>query len=46
MNQYSNSKLLNVLFTVGLNNFFKQNNINNIKTASLHPGAVESNFGN
>ena len=46
MKQYSNSKLLNVLFTVGLNNFLQENKIHNIKTASLHPGAVESNFGN
>ena len=37
---YGNSKMLNVLFTVGLNNLLKEKNIQNVKTASLHPGAV------
>ena len=37
---------MNVLFSVGLNNMFKQKNIDNIKTASLHPGTVYYNFGN
>ena len=46
LDAYANSKMFNVLFTVGLNNLFKIKNIENIKTASLHPGIVATNFGN
>ena len=45
MDSYSNSKMFNVMFAVGLNNLFKEKNIQNVKTASLHPGFVESNLG-
>ena len=44
MDAYANSKLFNVLFSVGLNNLFKEKNIQNIKTASVHPGVVDSNL--
>ena len=44
MDAYSNSKLFNVLFSVGLDNLFKEKNIRNVKTASLHPGVVETNL--
>lgn len=37
---YSNSKMMNVIFTLGLNNMLKEKNLENLKTASLHPGAV------
>ena len=43
--QYNSSKLLNVLFAVGLNNLFKEKNIQNVKSASLHPGIVSTGFG-
>jgi short-subunit dehydrogenase len=46
MTQYSNSKLYNVLFTQGLNNLINKNGLKHVKTASLHPGIVETNFGN
>lgn len=45
LNQYYKSKLFNVLFTVGLNNLLKENNLNHIKTASLHPGHAQTGFG-
>ena len=45
MSQYAISKLYNVLFTVGLNNLINKNSLNNVKTASLHPGYVLTNFG-
>jgi len=34
------------LFTVGLNNLINKKGLNKIKTASLHPGLVETNIGN
>ena len=37
---YSNSKLFNVLFTVGLNNMLQSRNLKHMKTACLHPGGV------
>jgi len=43
--QYNISKLFNVLFTVGLNNLINKNGLSKIKTASLHPGAIATNFG-
>ncbi len=43
MTQYSNSKFANVLFTVGLAD--RLSKYPHIKTASLHPGIVDSNFG-
>lgn len=46
MGQYQISKLFNVVFTVGLNELFKKNNLKNIKTASVHPGVVDTGFGN
>ena len=42
---YANSKLMNVLFAVGLKNLFQEKNIQNIKSASLHPGIVDTEFG-
>ena len=42
---YCNSKTFNVLFTVGLNNMLQAKNLKHIKTASLHPGIVETSFG-
>ena len=42
--RYGNSKLANVLFTVALTRYFKDNNIE-AKTVSLHPGAIKSSFG-
>ena len=42
---YANSKLFNVMFSVGLNNLFQAKNLKNMKTASLHPGSVESTMG-
>ena len=41
--RYGNSKLANVLFTVALSRYFKDNNIQ-AKTVSLHPGAINSGF--
>lgn len=43
--QYNISKLFNVLFTVGLNNLINKNGLSKIKTASLHPGTIATNFG-
>ena len=43
---YSRSKLFNVLFTVGLNDYFKDHGLKHMKTASLHPGTVDTGFGN
>ena len=40
---YFRSKLANVLFTVGLNHFFKQEGLQ-IKAVSLHPGIVRTEF--
>lgn len=45
INQYSTSKLFNVLFTRGLNDLMVRRGIKNMKTASLHPGVVDTNFG-
>lgn len=44
--QYSISKLFNVLFTVGLNDLLQKKGIKNVKTASVHPGAVDTGFAN
>ena len=43
--QYNNSKFMNVLFASGLNNLFQEKNIQNLKSASLHPGIVSTGFG-
>lgn len=45
MDQYSASKLYNVLFTRGLNDLINRNSLKHVKTASLHPGVVDTNFG-
>ena len=45
MGVYKNSKLLNVIFTVGLRNLFEKKNLRHLKTASLHPGFVDTGFG-
>ena len=42
---YQNSKFLNVVFTLGLNDLLQEKNIKHIKTMSLHPGIVETGFG-
>ncbi len=41
--QYYKSKMANVIFTVGLANRLVK--YTNVKTASLHPGIVDSGFG-
>ena len=46
MNQYSDSKLCNVIFTVGLEKLLQKSKLQNIKVASLHPGVVDSGFYN
>ena len=33
------------MFTRGLNDLLTKNNYKHIKTASLHPGSVDTNFG-
>jgi NAD(P)-dependent dehydrogenase (short-subunit alcohol dehydrogenase family) len=43
--QYGISKLYNVLFTQGLKNLIARNNLSNVKTATLHPGVVDTGFG-
>ena len=43
--QYKISKIFNVLFTRGLNDLITKNNYKHIKTACLHPGSVDTNFG-
>ena len=45
MDQYSNYKLYNVLFTRGLFDLITRHNLKNVKTAVLHPGFVDTNFG-
>ena len=45
MGVYKNSKLLNVLFSVGLKDLFEKKNLKHLKSASLHPGFVDSGFG-
>ena len=45
MDVYTRSKLFNVLYTVGLNDYFQENGLKHMKTACLHPGAVDSGFG-
>lgn len=45
MTQYSISKLFNVLFTRGLNDLINKKGLKHVKTASLHPGVVDTNFG-
>lgn len=37
--------MFNVLFTSGLNNLISKNGLTTIKTASLHPGIVDTGFG-
>ena len=44
LGDYSNSKMMNVLFTVGLNDLLKEGNLHHVKTVSLYPGAVETGF--
>ena len=44
--QYATSKLFNVLFSVGLQNLLAQCNIANVKTASLHPGVIDTDIRN
>ena len=39
---YLNSKMLNVLFTVGLKNLLEKKNYQSIKTACLNPGGVDT----
>ena len=41
--KYGNSKLANVLFSVGLSKYFKENKIE-AKAVSLHPGAIRTSF--
>lgn len=41
---YAKSKLYNLLFTKGLKLFIENKKYENIKTVSLHPGGVSSNF--
>ena len=41
---YSNSKMFNVMFTLGLSKRLEEKGIKTVKTASLHPGAVETNL--
>jgi NAD(P)-dependent dehydrogenase (short-subunit alcohol dehydrogenase family) len=43
LDRYSDSKFANVLFTNGLNQRLAK--YPHIKTASLHPGVVSTNFG-
>merc|ERR1712124_165081 len=42
--EYSYGKLLNVLFTKGLNRHITKENLK-MKTACLHPGVIRSDFG-
>ena len=42
--QYNISKLFNVVFTLGLRDLIDRRKISHIKTASLHPGIVDSGF--
>ena len=37
--------MMNVLFTVGLDNLFREKGYKNLKAACLHPGIVQSGFG-
>ena len=42
--QYANSKLFNVFFTVGLNDFLRKHMISNVRTVSLHPGIINTDI--
>ena len=44
LGQYEISKLFNVLFTVGLHNFFQKSSFHNLKAVVLHPGIVDTNI--
>lgn len=46
LRQYLSTKLLNILFTVGLANYFEKNNLNNLKSAALNPGGVNTKSEN
>ena len=43
--QYRNSKLMNVMFAVGLHQLCIENKLSNIKSAAMNPGAVKTDFG-
>ena len=44
--QYSASKLFNVLFSVGIENFLAKKSLNNVKAVSVHPGVIETDIRN
>ncbi|MBX0291249.1 SDR family NAD(P)-dependent oxidoreductase [Hymenobacter sp. HSC-4F20] len=45
LQQYSNTKLFNIMFTQELARQLRQRGIGNVVSNSLHPGAIASNFG-